>query len=336
MLLQDPDTLNFSGCISVRQNDRILIENAYGYADWPNQIPNTIQTKFQTASAGKVFVATGILQMVERGSLRLEDPIGMLLPASLLGSMDPNVTVEQLLTHTSGVPDYFDETVLKDYQELWEDFPNYKIRTNNDLFPLFHQKSMIYCPGTRFQYNNSGYVILAAIMEQLEGTPFDKTLQKYIFEPCGMKNTGYYELDMLPAGCANGYLYDEKRQQWRTNIFCVDAKGTGAGGAYTTVGDIALFWRGLLEGTLLSAPMCAEMFRSHSGNGQDPEEGYYGYGVWVICWKGKEIPYFQGCDPGISFFSEYEPVSRTLSILVSNRGNNVWRIMRKIRKQLYP
>lgn len=71
MLLQDPDTLNFSGCISVRQNDRILIENAYGYADWPNQIPNTTQTKFQTASAGKVFVATGILQMVERGVFAL-------------------------------------------------------------------------------------------------------------------------------------------------------------------------------------------------------------------------------------------------------------------------
>ena len=88
------------------------------------------------------------------------------------------------LTHTSGVPDYFDESVMDEYEELWIDFPNYKIRYNNDLFPLFINKPMLYPKGEKFQYNNSGYVLLASIIEKISGMYFDEYLQKNIFKPC--------------------------------------------------------------------------------------------------------------------------------------------------------
>ncbi|MEG1207228.1 MAG: serine hydrolase domain-containing protein [Angelakisella sp.] len=321
---------DFGGCVLISQDGEILVEKAFGFADLPNQIPNTPTTKFGTASAGKVFVAVAVLQLIEKGLLQFSDSIVKLLDYDL-HNIDPNATVEQLLTHTSGIPDYFDESVMEDYEELWADYPNYKIRTNADLLPLFIHKPMMYPCGERFQYNNSGYVVLALIIEKVTGMPFDRYLAANIFAPCGMVNTGYYALDRLPANCATGYIFDEGKGSYRTNIYSIDVKGTGAGGAYTTVGDINRFWEKLLSGKLLSSAMTANMLACHSGS---IEDGYYGYGVWLKKRPNNtHSPYFQGSDPGVSFITVYEPSKNMTVTLVSNYGDNVWRLLRNIREQ---
>ena len=326
---------DFRGIVYMVQNDIVLCEKESGFADLPNEIPNTSDTRFASASAGKVFVAVGILQLIEQGKLRLEDTLGEVLTIDLQ-SIDPDVTIRQLLTHTSGVPDYFDESIMDEYEDLWKDYPNYKIRNNDDLLPLFLHKPMMYPKGEKFQYNNSGYVLLAMVIETVTGMCFDEYLQANIFDVCDMKATGYYELDKLPAKCANHYIYCEETKDYRTNIFSVDVKGTGAGGAFITVKDIVNFWRGLRDGKLLSKEWTLEMLSKQSGDGKDEEEGYYGYGVWIIDNGDKnDIAYFQGCDPGVSFISEYNPVNNMISVLVSNYGDNVWGEMRKIRNNLY-
>ena len=132
---------NFRGGIYVVQDSEILIEHVSGLADLANEIPNTIETKFASASAGKVFIAVAILQLIEQGKLNFEDTLEKLLDFDLY-DIDVDVTVEQLLNHTSGVPDYFDESIMDEYEELWFEYPNYKIRHNNDLFPLFIDKPM--------------------------------------------------------------------------------------------------------------------------------------------------------------------------------------------------
>lgn len=219
---------------------------------------------------------------------------------------------------------------------LWTDYPNYKIRHNNDLLPLFINKPMMYPKGEKFQYNNSGYVLLAMIIEKITGMYFDQYLKENVFDVCDMMSTGYYELDRLPAKCANNYIYSSNTKDYRTNIFSVDVKDTGAGGAFITVKDIINFWSGLVEGKLISKELVAKMFSKQSGDGEDVEEGYYGYGVWIIDNPtGKDYVYFQGCDPGVSFISEYNPNNGIISILVSNYGDNVWKEMKKIRKILY-
>lgn len=157
---------DFRGNIYFVQNGKVIYESATGFADLANEIPNTIETKFASASAGKVFVAVGILQLIEQGKIKFEDSLGNLLDMPL-NAIDPDVTVRQLLTHTSGVPDYFDESVMEEYEELWVDYPNYKIRHNSDLLPLFIHKPMMYPKGEKFQYNNSGYVLLAMILEKV-------------------------------------------------------------------------------------------------------------------------------------------------------------------------
>ena len=326
---------NFRGNIYIIKDNEILYENVTGFADLANEVQNSLETKFASASAGKVFVAVAILQLIEQGKMQFEDTLGTLLDMNL-GQIDKDVTVRQLLTHTSGVPDYFDESVMEEYEELWIDYPNYKIRRNNDLFPLFMNKPMMYSKGEKFQYNNSGYVLLASIIEKVTGMYFDEYLQKNVFDVCDMTSTGYYELDRLPAKCASNYIWCEDTKSYRTNIFSVDVKGTGAGGAFITVKDIASFWNGLISGKLLSKEMVERMFTKQSGDGSDEEEGYYGYGVWIIeNENGMDIPYFQGCDPGVSFISEYNPNNNMISVFVSNYCDNVWKEMRKIRETFY-
>jgi len=220
---------NFNGAVLVSRDGNILFEKGFGFSDIPNQIKNTVDTKFQTASAGKFFVAVGIMQLIEAGRCSLDSQIGDLLDFPLY-QIDRKITIRQLLNHTSGIPDYFNESTMSEYSDLWIDFPNYKIRESKDLLPLFIEKPMMYQAGEKFQYNNSGYVMLGLIIESVTGQLFDEYLAEKVFQPCEMLDTGYYEFDRLPAKCANAYIFDESKSQYYTNIYSVDAKGTGPGG----------------------------------------------------------------------------------------------------------
>jgi CubicO group peptidase (beta-lactamase class C family) len=188
---------------------------------------------------------------------------------------------------------------------------------------------MMYPRGSKFQYNNTGFVVLAMILEKVTGLEFDRYLEESIFVPCKMKYTGYYELDRLPAKCAFNYIFDEKRNDFRTNIYSVDVKGTGAGGAFTTIGDIRLFWKNLLSCQLLSPSMTETMLSNHSGESQ-----CYGYGIWLKKAGNDFNPYFQGCDPGVSFNSAFDKKSQFLITIVSNYGDNVWKLWRELSDNL--
>jgi len=317
---------NFNGVVLVKKDGVKIFERAFGYRDLPNKTPNQIDTKFATASAGKVFIAVGILQLISQGMLKLEDTIGELLPIDL-NKIDPKITVEQLLTHTSGIPDYFDESVMENYADLWEDFPNYKVRTSADLLPLFINKEMMYTPGEKFQYNNTGFVVLGLIIEAITKVPFDSYLQRAVFDPAGMKDTGYYELDRLPRNCASNYVWDEEREEFYTNIFSVDVKGTGAGGAFTSVLDIERFWDNLFNGKLLSDEMVVKMLSFQAGDAEDK----YGYGIWL---SDDEEPWFQGFDPGVCFFSFFDRKQSLMIIAISNTGDDVWEIGSNVRAEM--
>jgi len=317
---------DFSGAVLISQNGDTLFAGGFGYADLPNKIDNTVDTKFQTASGGKCFVAVGILQLIEAGRITLDTQIGDVLDFDL-HQIDPAVTIRQLLNHTSGVPDYFDESIMTEYADLWVDFPNYNIRQSRDLLPLFIEEPMLYPAGEKFQYNNSGYLMLGLVIECVTGQPFDVYLAENVFRPCQMHDTGYFELDRLPAKCANAYIFDQNTGTYYTNIFAVDAKGTGAGGAFTTVVDVEKFWQKLLSGALVSPVLMDEMFSVQSSDGED----YYGYGFWLKK-VGEKVhhPFFQGSDPGVSFISRFDPQRGRRVHIVSNKGDDVWALEAEI------
>ncbi|MCL2545780.1 MAG: beta-lactamase family protein [Oscillospiraceae bacterium] len=309
---------DFNGVISISKDGQSVFKKAYGYADLPNKRPNQTDTRFATASAGKAFVAAAIMRLIEDDKLSLDSCIGDILDFDLK-EISQKITVKQLLNHTSGIPDYFDESVMEEYAELWINFPNYRVRASTDLLPLFIDKPMMYNPGEKFQYNNTGYVVLGLVVEQVTGVPFDEFLSKAIFEPCGMSGTGYYELDRLPACCANAYIHDEARDEYYTNIYSVDAKGTGAGGAFTTADDVECFWTHLLKGEIVSKETAAQMLAPQV------ESKEYGFGFWL---DGK-LPYFQGSDPGVSFMSSHDGNGLFVCV-ISNLGDDVWEIHEEI------
>lgn len=320
---------DFSGVISVIKGNEVLFQNAYGYADKSNKIQNEMDTRFATASAGKFFIAIAIMQLVEQGMLSLSDKIGTILDFKL-NNIDQNITILQLLNHTSGIPDYFDESVMEEYADLWIETPNYRIRNSRDILPLFITKPMMYEAGLRFQYNNSGYVILGIIIEIKTNMAFDTYLKNHLFDKAKMKNTGYYELDRLPSKCASAYIFDSKTSEYFTNIYSVDAKGTGAGGAFTTIGDVENLWRNLIAGNIISKKSINQMFDIQATNDNE----YYGLGVWLTKYQTRLIPFFQGCDPGVSFISSYDPVTNSTITIISNTCDNVWEIEEKINQEI--
>lgn len=319
---------DFSGVISIKQGGNIVHECAYGYADIPNRRPNRIDTKFVTASAGKVFTAIGILQLIQSGKVSLDHTIGEILDFDLK-HMDPTVTVRQLLTHTSGTPDYADESIVPSYAELFIDYPCYKIRTNRDVIPLFIELPMQYPPGDHLHYNSGGFVILALIMEILTDMPFDEYLKRMVFAPCGMSNTSYQEYDRPEPNTANVYIPDLNRGGYYTNIYSSTAKGMGDGGAFTTVGDLERFWRGLYGGKLIGPELLAEMTKP-----QTPE-CCYGYGLWMEKLNGRFIPHFEGCEPGIACLSTYDVERDILITLITNKDNHIWSLNRTLLRCFY-
>lgn len=326
MIMENIIDKDFSGCVSIVENGKTVYQKAFGCADRANRIPNECSTRFAAASAGKIFVAVGILQLIEQKMLGFDDTLGSILDIDWK-NIDKSITIRQLLCHTSGIPDYFDESVMNEYAELWKDYPNYKIRRSSDIIPLFIDKPMMYPAGEKFQYNNTGYVVLGLMIEKAKGELFDSYLRKKVFEPSQMLDTGYYELDRLPPRCANSYIFDEGKGEYYSNIYSVDVKGTGAGGVFTTVQNVNDFWTCLMEGKLVSKDMLQQMLAPQSESGKQ----YYGYGVWLAKENDTEyIPYFQGSDPGVSFLSSYDPAKRSGITLVSNCGCDVWRLNRDL------
>jgi CubicO group peptidase (beta-lactamase class C family) len=154
----------FSGVIWLKERDKIIFAESYGLANRSEAIPNTLQTRFATASGTKTFTGVAICQLVEQNLLAfdtlLKDCLNISFP-----TFDPAISVHHLLTHSSGIPDYFDEAVMDDYEDLWKDRPMYSVRSLEDFLPMFQDRAMEFAPGEKFAYSNAGYILLGLIVE---------------------------------------------------------------------------------------------------------------------------------------------------------------------------
>lgn len=309
----------FSGVTFERQDTQVKIETC-GYRDIANKLSIHADTKFGTASMGKTFIAVAIMQLIESDKLSFSTTIKEIYNGSL-GTIEDNITIHELLTHTSGIQDYFDESINDDYESLWKEIPNYSIRKNSDILPLFINKVQDNTRRGKFIYNNAGYVLLADIIEKIDSNTFDNFLNENIFKKLNMTNTGYYELDQLPENTATSYI-KTKNGSPRSNIYSIDSKGTGAGGCFTTVIDICNFWDGLFSFKIISEESVSEMFKKHS----ESDDEKYGLGFWLT--KDEEYIFMEGSDPGISCISLYNLKEKNIYTVISNYEDNVWQMAR--------
>ncbi|MEO3944595.1 serine hydrolase [Gorillibacterium sp. CAU 1737] len=326
-IAQAAEASSFSGTVLVKRKSELLAETSYGYANRSDRLKPNQHTRYGIASGCKLFTAIAISQLVEQGKLTYDTKLTECLTVEL-PSFDEEITVHHLLTHTSGVPDYFDEDVMDDFEELWIERPMYHIRSLEAFLPLFQSLSMKFKPGERFHYNNAGYILLGLIVEQVSGRRFDEYVQTSIFDRAGMEDSGYFELDALPANTAIGYI-DRKDGTWKTNVFSVPAKGGSDGGAFVTAPDMDNLWDALMQHRLLSEATTTQLLAPHAHEGG---EDYYGYGIWIKRDGDGAIRKYHvmGYDPGVSFHSAYYPMDGRKVIVCSNQSSGAFAIMKAV------
>ncbi|WP_054950176.1 serine hydrolase domain-containing protein [Numidum massiliense] len=323
---------NFSGVVLVKDHNESIAKVTFGYANRAERISNNITTRFGIASGCKLFTAIGICQLVERGIISFQSQLSDCLHIEF-PTFAGDVTIHHLLTHSSGIPDYFDEDVMDDYEDLWKERPMYAIRKLQDFLPLFANAPMMFKPGERFHYNNAGYIILGLIIEEHTGLSFSDYIDKNVFEPSGMAQSGYFSLDRLPGNTALGYI-DEKDGTWRTNSYAIPVKGGADGGAFVTAPEMVKLWEALVDRKLLSEELTDVLLTPHIH-----EEGneYYGYGVWI---RKKDDDIFKyhvmGYDPGVSFHSSFYPASGTKSVVASNKSIGAYKVSQTVEACLFP
>ncbi|MDX8343581.1 serine hydrolase [Rossellomorea sp. YZS02] len=318
---------DFSGTVMVKKNGEVLVASAFGYSDRSARRENNIDTRYGIASGCKLFTAVAICQLVEKGILSFHTPIKECLSISF-PHFDDRVTIQHLLTHTSGIPDYFDEEVMNDFEDLWKETPMYLIQKGEDFLPFFQDSPMKSHPGETFHYNNAGYIILGLVIENLSGLTVQEYIVKNIFTPASMNASGYFRLDRLPGNTANGYI-EESENSWRTNIYSIPIQGGADGGAYVTGPDMISFWEALLSDKLLKNENTVRITEPHV----NVKEGVdYGYGMWLNL---PDKHHVMGYDPGVSFHSAHYMEKDLKVAVLSNKGSGAFEIYKLIENYIY-
>ena len=234
----------FSGVVLVARKGEPFFQQAYGYADRERKIRNEVDTKFNLGSINKRFTKTAIHLLAAQGKLSLTDPIKKFLPDYPNKEAAGKVTIEHLLEMRSGIGDFFGER----YQST----PKERIRSIADYLPLFADKPLEFEPGTNRRYSNGGYVVLGAIIEKASGTDYYTFVRENIFIPAGMGNTDSFEKDKNVPNRALGYTRGDGRGKgsWGSNYGTLPAKGSSAGGGYSTAQDLLKFVVALEQRTI--------------------------------------------------------------------------------------
>jgi CubicO group peptidase (beta-lactamase class C family) len=314
----------FNGTVLVAEHGKVIFKKGYGLANMEWNIPNTPDTKFRLGSLTKQFTAMLVMQLVEQGKLKLDGKITDYLPDYPKATGD-KITIHNLLTHTSGIPNFTDLPALGAV--------NRNPYKPADFMKTFSGLPLKFEPGSTFAYSNSGYFVLGVIIEKVTGKSYDKVLQVNIFTPLQMNNTGYDVFATILPKRAAGY---EKWGWWQyyTAPYLDMSIPYAAGSLYSTVEDLALWDQALYTDKLLPAPAKAILFTPF-------KNGYaYGWGVYKMqIGQLKDSVSVTSHQGGISGFNTSiirVPNDKNLVVLLNNTGStNLGDMQDNILKILY-
>ncbi len=316
----------FSGVVCIDGEDGSRLAKAYGLAHRGHRIANTVDTRFALASGSKALTALAVMSLVEEGTLSLSTPARAFLGDDL-PLIAEEVTVEHLLAHRSGIGDYFDEEAGWDVDDYPMTVPLHRLATTEQFIPELDGHPAKFTAGERFSYCNGGYVVLALIAERAGGTPFHDLVAGRVCGPAGMHDTEFLRSDEPDERVALGYLAAEGL---RTNVLHLPVRGSGDGGIYSTVADVATFWEALFAGRIVSADSVADMVRPRS---DVPEESMrYGMGFWLA--PVGDVVILEGFDAGVRFRSLHDPGRSRTATMISNTSPGRWPLTTDIDRPL--
>ncbi len=270
-----------SGTVLVAQNGRVLLDWHGGLADRSTNKTVDARTQFRLASSNKMFTSVAILQLVQAGKVSLDDTIGKHLPDYPNKAVADTVTVRQLLTHTSGLGDFFGD-----------DFDQYSasLKTLDDYVKRFAKDAPQFTPGSQDSYSNYGFIVLGRIIEAVSGQSYYAYVDEHILRPAGMTGTGFEPetVDVVQRAVA----YTKKEGQWTRETRSLPWRGMSAGGGYSTAADMLKFCEALRSGKLVSPALLRQATTAQN------HKGWYGFG-FVVQGQGRQRQYgHEGGAPG--------------------------------------
>lgn len=303
----------FSGAVLVAKDGKPFFAQAYGMADKDEKRTNRLDTRFNLGSMNKMFTAVAVAQLAERGKLSFNDPISKHVPDYPNRAVADKVTIHQLLTHSSGMGDYQNESYYARLDDM---------KTVADLVPLFANDPLSFEPGEGWDYSNAGFVVLGLIIEKVSGQNYFDFVEQHVFKPAGMTSTGFYERDSKVSNRAVGYMRvnaegePDSDSPRRENTSTRPARGSPAGGAYSTVGDMLKFRSALVDHTLLKSEHTAIVMTGQVKVPAGWPMTEYGYGFAVSSVDSTRIVGHGGTGLGVAGkFDIYPEIGYTVVIL---------------------
>jgi CubicO group peptidase (beta-lactamase class C family) len=288
----------FMGTVLVARGSDVLLSKGYGFANLEWDIPDSPSTKFRLGSVTKQFTAASILLLEERGKLKIEGPVKKYLPDA--PPAWDTVTLFHLLTHTSGIPSF---TGFPDYQST-EAIPSPVEKT----VARFRDKPLEFAPGEKWNYSNSGYVLLGYLIEKISGQSYEKFVQENIFGPLGMKDSGYDSNSAIIRHRAAGYT---PGPDGPVNTGFIHMSIPHAAGAlYSTTEDLLRWEQGLFGGKLLSSASLQKM--------TTPFKDDYAFGLTVHTANGHKVISHGGGIEGFNTFLAYYPDDKMTVVVLAN------------------
>lgn len=334
-LLKLKSSHGFNGSVLVIDNGHETYKKSFGYANFDSKELLNDSSIFELASCSKQFTAMAIMMLAEQGKLNYNDNIQKYIPDLPY----QGITIENLLTHTSGLPDY-----MELFEKHWD---KTKFATNYDIVNLFKKftPKVYYPPNERFDYSNTGYALLSIIIEKASGISYSEFLDNNIFKPLGMRNTRVYNTRRSKGekinNCAYGYVYSEKLKKYSLPdslpdyqyVYYLDAI-IGDGTVNTSISDLAIWDNALRKNRLVQNTTLDKAFSPHKlKNGKESE---YGYGQFVVNDnKNEKLVHHGGSWPGyLTFILHFVDRETTIVVLSNNESENVIKIVDQIAQLL--
>ena len=319
------DYFRFNGNVMVIKQRKVIYKQTLGYADYSAKRPLNDSSAFELASVSKQFTAMGIMICKEKGLLSYNDNIKKYFPDLPYD----NITVRNLLTHTSGLPSYEDQ-----FEKNWD---HKKIAFNKDIIEMLQKlhNTLFFKPGSKWKYNNTGYAVLASIIEKVSGMSYNDFLSKNIFKPLGMTHTFVYNSrrsdGKIPANYALGFLYSDSLKRYilpdslpnYDYVYYLDGI-VGDGCVNTTTGDLFIWDQALYSNKLVSTASLNEMLSPLVQMSSRDSTSFYGFGVMVQTKtaNGKIISHTGGWPGYATNITRMVDSSETIIILSNNETNS--------------
>lgn len=292
----------FNGSALIKMNNKIIFKKSYGLSDVTSKNKINDESVFRIGSLTKTFTSAIVLKLIENNQLSLQDKLNQFFPNYPNGD---KITIEHLLTHTSGIYEILDNP------EFYKN--NLETKTNSyNLLSYFIEKPLSFEPGTKFMYSNSGYILLGLIIEKITGSTYGEILEKWIFKPFNMKNSGYDFVKLSNENKAIGYSHLSKLKSTKA-VLWDSSYLYSSGSIFSTINDLNKWQLVLSKNKFLN--------KSTINNAYQPFTKEYGYGWFVDTFYDKKVISHGGNVDGFTSYFVQVPENKITIILLNNITN---------------